>query len=546
MDLAAPAGSRAGPSRWLALDRSTPLWALLALVLVVLVLLPLAWLLASSLRGAEGITLRHYLTLATEPQYLQAVRYTLLLGLGVGLLSALVGAPMGWLVARTDLPGKLAGPNAGFLNKLFRDLTGAEGHLVNIFTTGGLIFVMFLYSYPYVFTMVANALELIPSELEEAAQMLGAGRSRTALSITLPLAAPALTGGFILGFLQALTLFGSPAILAMPAGVHTITTRIWALFQYPPRVEVAAALSLPLLLVAALLLALQRGWLGRKGYATVGGRGAARQVIPLGPWRWPALGFCLLLLALAVGFPYLILAKAAMVRAWAQPLTWENLTFQNLQFTWEYGATREALWNTLKLGILSATAGVGLATAIAYIVNRGLLRGAHVLTFLATAPIAIPGVVLAVGLFIAYTQPPLVLYGTVWILFVAYLTKEMPIGYAQADATFRGIHPELEDASRILGAGRVRALLDVTVPLARSGVVAAWCFIFIGAIRELSASILLFTSQSRVISVVIFDLKEEGHFGAIAVLGLLLLALTFLVVLGMERVAGRSILGSRE
>ena len=139
-------------------------------------------------------------------------------------------------------------------------------------------------------------------------------------------------------------------------------------------------------------------------------------------------------------------------------------------------------------------------------------------------PVVIPGVVLAVALFIAYTRPPLVLYGTLWILFVAYLTKEMPVGYAQSDATFRGIPSELEDAGRILGAGRLRVLRDVTAPLAKSGVIAAWCFIFIGVIRELSASIILFTPNTRVMSVVIFDLKEEGQFGAIAVLGLFMLA----------------------
>ncbi len=130
--------------------------------------------------------------------------------------------------------------------------------------------------------------------------------------------------------------------------------------------------------------------------------------------------------------------------------------------------------------------------------------------------------------------------------FIAYLTKEMPVGYAQSDATFRAIPADLEDAGRILGGGRLRVLRDITAPLAKSGIIAAWCFIFIGVIRELSASIILFTPSTKVMSVVIFDLKEEGQFGAIAVLGLVMLFMTFATVALVQRVLGRDFLGTRE
>jgi iron(III) transport system permease protein len=183
---------------------------------------------------------------------------------------------------------------------------------------------------------------------------------------------------------------------------------------------------------------------------------------------------------------------------------------------------------------------------LSYVTSRRLIVGHQLVAFLALAPVVIPGVVLAVGLFIAYTRPPLLLYGTLWILFLAYLTKEMPVGYAQSDTTFRAIPPELEDAGRILGGGRLRVLRDITAPLARSGVIAAWCFIFIGVIRELSASIILFTPATKVMSVVIFDLKEEGQFGAIAVLGLVMLVMTFATVALVQRVLGRDFLGARE
>src|SRR5207247_739168 len=183
----------------------------------------------------------------------------------------------------------LAGPNAGLLNKLYRSVTGAADPLLNVFTMPGLIFVVSIYTFPYVFIMIANTLELIASDLEEAASILGASRVRVALTVTLPMVLPAILSGFILAVLQALALFGSPAILALPAGFHTITTQIWALFQYPPKVEMAAAFSVPLFLATALLLFIQKQLLGRRGYATIGGKGGARRRVPLGPWRLPAL-----------------------------------------------------------------------------------------------------------------------------------------------------------------------------------------------------------------------------------------------------------------
>jgi iron(III) transport system permease protein len=489
----------------------------------------------------------------------------------VGVISVVVGGLLAWLVTRTDLPWKkpiralvmasfvtppflgafawtlLAGPNAGALNKFYRALTGSDDALFNIFTMPGLIFVMALYSFPYVFSMIANVCELISSDLEDAAEILGANKWRTAWTVTLPLAMPALVGGFILAFLHSLSLFGAPAILGLPAGLHTITTQIWALFQYPPRLDMAAAFSVPLLLATMGLIAAQKKILGRKGYSTVGGKGAQKRLLRLGWGRIPVLVFVFGILSLSVFLPYWILFKAALSQAWALPLTWDNFTLKNLSFAFfEYGDTQLAIYNTFKLGILTATVGTLLATLIAYITNRNLFRGARYLSFFALAPLVIPGIVLAVGLFIAYTRPPLVLYGTVWILFVAYLTKEMPIGFSQAESTFKSIHPELEDASRIIGANRLTSLVDVTVPLARSGLIAAWSFIFIGVIRELSASILLFAPKSKVVSVVIFDLKEEGQIGVIAVLGILLLVVSFAVILGVHWLAARDVVATRE
>jgi len=553
------------------LDRTLPVWIGASLFLVFLMLLPLGWIFVASLKSEAGWSASGYAQVFTEKAYLKAIWNTLIISFWVGVIAVVIGSLLAWLVTRTDLPLKrtiralvmasfvtppflgafawtlLAGPNAGLLNKIYRSLTGSEEALFNIFSMEGLIFVMALYSFPYVFSMIANVCELISSDLEDAANILGANKLRVALTVTLPLAAPALLGGFILAFLHSLSLFGAPAILGLPASLHTITTQIWALFQYPPRLDLAAAFSVPLLLATMLLIALQKKILGRRGYSTVGGKGGERRLLRLGIFRIPALLLVLGIIALSVFLPYWILLKAALAKAWAQPLTWDNFTLENFSFAFfQYGDTQDAILNTFKLGIATASAGTVIAALIAYITNRQLFWGARYLTFFALAPLVVPGIVLAVGLFLAYARPPIVLYGTIWILFVAYLTKEMPIGFSQAETTFKSIHPELEDASRILGANRLGALRDVTAPLARTGLIATWCFIFIGVIRELSASILLFTPKSKVVSVVIFDLKEEGQIGVIAVLGILLLLVSFLVILAVQRLVKREVLATRE
>lgn len=558
-------------SRLEGIDRSLPVWLLATLALVFLMALPLGWLVLVSVTSEQGFTGAHYLEAFTDVQLRKAFWNTMVMALWVGLGSLAVGAPLAWLTARTDVPGRglvralvlasfvtppflgafawvmLAGPNAGAINNLWRTLTGAEGALVNIFSMPGLIFVVAIYTFPYVYVMISNTLELIASDLEEAGSILGASRFNVARTITVPLVAPAIFSGFILSVLQALALFGSPAILALPAGFHTITTQIWGMFHYPPRIEAAAAVSIPLLLATALLLLMQKRLLGRRGYAAVGGKGGQRRRIPLGVWRYPAFAGCLAVMACAVFLPYGILAKAAFSRAWAQPLTWDNFTLRNWSFTFlDYGSTQQAIVNTLELGVMSACVGAALAALLAYVTSRKVIVGHQLVSFLALAPIVIPGVVLAVALFIAYTRPPLLLYGTLWILFLAYVTKEMPIGYSQAQATFRTIPVELEEAGRVLGAGRLRVFADVTAPLARSGIIASWCFIFIGVIRELSASIILFTPNTKVMSVVMFDLKEEGQFGAIAVLGIFMLVMTFGVVILVQRVLGRDFMGVRE
>jgi len=548
------------------IDVSKPVLYGFAVILCVLIVLPLSWLFLYSFTDAKGhVTLANFYRLFTESTFLDPLISTFIIATSSAVICCAVAAPMGWLVARTDLPFRgviralvtasfvtppflgaiawelLAAPNSGLLNKIFRSVTGAEqdAHLFNIYTLEGIVFVISCYTFPYVFVLVANSLDRTPGELEDASSILGGGRWYTARRITIPLVMPALLAGALVAFLQAMTLFGSPAILALPAGFHTMTTKIWSLFQYPPKPELAAAASLPLLILTVFLLRAEHMILGRRGYSVVGGKYGAPRLIPLHRLRWAALALCLLVLMLPVFLPYAALFNAAFSPVATTFLTWQNATLHNIEFVlFDLSAASLALKNTVALGTATATIGTVIAVVIAYVTARQAIKGHRVLGFLATAPIAIPGIVLGVGLFLSYTRPPFVLYGTLWILLIAFVTIALPSAYQQLQAAFRTIHPELEDASRILGATRLRSLWQITAPLLRTGVIATWCFIFVGVMRELSAAIILFTSETKVISVLIYDLNESGDLGAIAVIGIGMLIITFAVVTAVNRIPG--------
>ncbi len=556
-------------TRRVRLDATMPLAVLLASLLALLVLLPLYWLFFTSVRSDAGEwTLAHYVQLFSDPSFLKPLWTTLWTSAVIGILCVAAAAPMAWLVARTDLPGKrlfrmlilasfvtppflgafawvlLGGPNAGLVNQWYYALFGLKpfeaSPLVNIFSAGGMVFVMALYTFPYVFTFVANSLEVIPTDLEEAAAILGAPQWRTALDITLPLVTPALLAGFLIAFLQSMTLFGVPAILALPAGIDTMTTKIWSLFQFPPRLGLAAASSLPLLMVTIVLLQAQARIMGRRGYSVIGGKSTGMRVVQLGVWKIPALLLFLFVLACSVVLPYGVLLRTAIVKNWSGPTSVENLSLEHWRFVFfDFSQTRLAFENTMILCVAAATAGTLLVTVVCYLATRRIVWGHRVIAFLATSPVAIPGIVLAVGLFLAYTHPPLVLYGTLAIIFLAYVTKELPVGYQQIGAALKSVHPELEDASRIFGATRLRALADITAPLIRNGVVATWILIFIGSVRELSATILLFTARTKTISVTMFDLRESNDWGPISVLSITMLVITFALVAVVTRFSNR-------
>ena len=311
-----------------------------ALALAVLVVLPLAFLVWGSLSGDGMLTLEHFREALSNRLYVTALRNSLVLGAWTAVLSVAIGLPLAWAVSRTDVPARrfvhataliayltppyltaiafvnLFSPNAGLVNRVVRDVLGVPALTFNVFSMSGLVLVTMLHTFPFVYLLAASALESVDASMEESARILGAGRWRTATAITGPLVAPAVLSGALIAFVNAIALFGSQAIIGLPGRVFTLPTRIYALFDYPPQYGLASAMSLIFVAITVAALALQRRYLARRSYVTLGGKGSRPRRLELGAARWGVLAFCAAVFVVAVLAPYLTLLAVSLSRSW--------------------------------------------------------------------------------------------------------------------------------------------------------------------------------------------------------------------------------------
>jgi iron(III) transport system permease protein len=531
----------------------------LLVVLALLIVHPLGWIVFNSLHDDETghWTLNNYGQILRSASLIAPLLNSLLLATAVAVLSTLIGVPLAWLVARTDLPGRglirvltlgafvtpsfigalgwilLAAPNSGWLNVGWRWATGAESALFNIYTMVGTIFVCAIYTVPYTFTMVSSALDEMPVELEDAATTLGSGLLKTMRSVTIPLVMPAVLVSFILSFIQGMTLFGVPAFLLTPGGTLVVTTKLAEFYQlFPPALFLSAAYCMPLIAITGVLFYARRRILGRRQFTTIGGKGRAGRRIRLGGWRLPALAFALIVPMTAVILPYVAIVLVSLSKAWGRGPVPSNLTFH--WYRWaiiENAETQRAIVNSLLYAGLAASFCMLIGILVAYIVERRLVRGASLIAALVTIPIIIPGIVLSVGFFSAYTRPPLNFYGTATIIVAAFVATFLPIAYSQAGSILKGISPDLERAARSVGASEGRTFASITIPLMRGGLVAGWLLVFIPIMRELSVAIFLVSPKTNVMTTLIYNYKDGGNYEAVCAASTLLLFGTLLIVL---------------
>ncbi|MCO5066582.1 MAG: iron ABC transporter permease [Rhizobiaceae bacterium] len=527
------------------------------LVTAFLILYPVFWLFYGGFHYGEEGFVAAFQRFWELPGLGKAFRNTLIIIAGTVPVSFLIAMPLVWITSRTDTPLKglievaavmpfitppligavawsmLAAPRSGLLNVLARQL-GAEKPVVNIYSMAGLIFVMGLYLSPYVFLTVKAVMDRMDSSLEEASRIAGAGVWRTIRYVVLPLSMPGILSAAILVFTRALEEFAIPGILGTPSGIYTITTYIFyqAISYTPPRYEIAAMLATFIMAVTGFGLALQARILGGKQqFTTVAGKGQQPRPMQLGRWRYVTLAYALVYIFLAVILPYAVLIYAAFIDRWGNAPTFAHLTLHNFAETFSPDLNvRSGFRNSLILAVSGATIASLLALLVSYVIVKRRNWFGQALEFITVIPMTMPGPVLAVAMLWAYLNPPLVLYGTLWILLFAYVTHYIPYGVRTITGSFRQVSVEFERAAAVCGATPTRGFTDIMLPLVRSGVLAGWMLMFVSMIRELSASIFLFVPGTETISVSLVEMWQEARFTSVAVLSLSVVAVSLTVI----------------
>jgi iron(III) transport system permease protein len=490
--------------------------------------------------------------------------------IGTAAIAVTLGTVLSYLVVRSDMPFKgtlfvvaltplvipgvlhtiawifLTNPRVGPINQLLGLLPG--GPAIDIFSIWGMIWVEGLHLTPLVFLLMAAAFRSMDPSLEESALSAGAALPRVVTKITLPLVKPALFASILITVIRALEAFEVPALLGIPRGIWVFTSRIWrALEGVPSDFGLAGAFSISLLLITAVLVYLYTR-LGRSGqrYQTVTGKGFRPRVVSLGRWKAPAVAFSIGYVIVAVVLPLLNLIYISTQRFYAAPSleTIANATLDNYRYTFTHPQVLRAFGNSMLLGIGAAT-GLMLLTAVAsWLVVRSRARGRWLVDHLASTPLVIPGLVVGVALLVVYLRVPIPIYGTLWILFIAYLTRYIPYGMRYSSASMYQVGSELEESAHVSGAGWWHTFRRVYLPLLIPGLVAGWIYIVIVSVRELSSSILLYSPGNEVLSVLIWEQWENGQFTEVAALGVIMVLVLVVLVVVARRLGAR--IGIRE
>jgi iron(III) transport system permease protein len=382
----------------------------------------------------------------------------------------------------------------------------------------------------------ASALRNMDPSLEEAAEISGASAFSTLFSVTFPLIMPAIVSGMLLSFVVMLGIYGIPAVLGAPINLNVLTTYIFKLTNWsPPLYSTAAAVAIILMVVTGALVVLQQRVLSGRSFTTVAGKAFRPRSLDLGPWRWLTLGLALAYLFVVVVLPLLALIVAAFRRFLFIPnaaslFEMRHYSFIHFESIFDNPLTMRSIWNTMEVGLITALLGGVLAFAIGYTVHRGNVPGRRGIDLIATLPVAIPGLVIGVAYLWAWIGLPGGLYGTIWILALAFVARFIPDTMKALSTSFLQIHKELEEAAWICGKGLLGTIRTIVLPLARPGIVAAMTLLFILAIRELGSSLFLYTSDTTVMAVLLLDYYEGGNTGKTAAFSLVQTALLAVLI----------------
>ena len=506
--------------------------------LLVFQVFPLLYMLYKAFFPESTFSLSTFTRLYTYEMNWGALCNTLIAAAATMVLGTVLAFPLAWLVGRTNLFGKkffrslfvltymvppyvgamawlrLLNPNVGTMNQFFRMIFGlgdTPGPL-NIYTLGGLIWVLTTFYYPYAFITISRAMEKMDPSLEEASRISGASPLLTVFRVTLPMMTPSLIAGALLVFVAAMSCYGIPSIIGAPGKVHTVTTRI---IEYnglgAQGISDATGLAVFLMALAILILYLSDFVVARKQYITVSGKSTRPNIVDLGKWRVPLTVLVSLFATIVVLIPFAtILTTSFKIDVGKSLFDPENFTLTQWQTIFSRSETMSCLKNSLIFGVVTATVGIVVACTMSYLLQRTKIRGRKLPDFLITLGSGTPSVVIALGLIMTMKGDFGVnIYNTAYIMIVAYLIKYLMMGMRTVVSAMSQIHVSLEECSQISGASWTRTMLKITGPLIFPSIAAGWFLIFIPSFYELSMTTLLYSNSTKTIG---FQLYEYWTF----------------------------------
>jgi len=558
-----------------------PQWGIIGLCLVVvawLALVPLAFLLWQSFLTPgvadtpAAFTWLNYAKVYTSVETFRLLGNSLAFAAGAAALSLAIGTALAWMNERTNTPFKsliyalsvvplvipgilfvaawimLASPKIGVLNLLLQRAFGTDRVFFDVYTLPGMMWVDGIQHAPVAFLLMSAALRSMDPSLEESALMSGASMFQVARRITLKLAFPALAASFLILFVRSIESFENPALLGLPVGIQVFTSSIYeALHAYPSDVGLASTYAITLLVITSGGIFWQSR-LATQGtrYATVSGKAFRPRTMDLGRWRYAAGAFFLVYAALVIGLPFLVLVWSSLQRFYSVPslAALQNVSLYNYAAVLDYPNIGTAVWNSIVLSLSTATAVMALTAVIAWLVLRTRIPGRWILDNVVSLPMVMPGLVIGLAIMICYLALGGGIYGTVWILLIAYMTRFLPYGMRFNSASLLQLHKELEESAALSGADWLTTFRRVVLPLLKPGLIAGWIYIVIVSIRELSSSVLLYSPDSQVLSVVLWELWQNGQYVQLSALGVMMMAALFVFVLAAQAFGRR--LGVRD
>jgi iron(III) transport system permease protein len=564
---AAPMTSQSTPLSPSALPRIDAKWILIAGSVALaawLSLVPVAFLLWQSFLTPETaaaparFTFENYGIAYNSAETVRLFGNSIAFGVGSSSVAFMSGTFFAWVNERTNTPFKslffalsliplvipailftvswilLASPKIGIVNFALQAMFGTDYVFVDLYSMGGMIFVDGMHQSPLAFLMMTAAFRAMDPALEEAALMSGATVPQIARRVTLKLALPAALATLLILFVRAVESFEVPALLGLPVGIEVYTSSIYqAIQRYPSEVGLASAYAVTLLLIAFLCVHAQSRVTAEVGkFSTVTGKGFRPRMMNIGRWRYLTMAIFVAYFMIIVALPFLVLVWCSLQKFYSAPslAAMKSLSLDAYRAVFAYPDIGAVIWNTAVLAVSAATVIMMMTSVLAWIVVRTRIPGRWVLDQLASLPLVFPGLVLGLAIMICYLHVGIGVYGTLWIMLIAYVTRFMPYGMRYSMTSLLALHKELEESAAMSGASWRMAFRRIILPLLKPGLIAGWIYIVIVSVRELSGSILLYSPGSEVVSIMIWEYWQNGQYVELSALGVMLIVVLFCFV----------------